>query len=1180
MEKALFSISCTTCRARLAVRNKEAIGEILECPKCGSMVLISPPEGWVVTEEAPVTPTTSPSADGPSAEKPLPRSQDDDSGIGRKGTPVARETASKKPAVLPPPIQLPAEAPAAVAAPPALLPTATAPVAPEAAPVQPAAVAAAVPAGFTPFELPEVVAGKTFLSSLTRSFWGRLAVLAVSGLLGLAGVLAVWTVANRRPAVIPKLNGESASPEVAAPLPTGANIKPAPPPAQFNRRWLPEQTLLLIDLRLSRLSKQPSAMNSLACLCPWWQPSNQALLLGLNLGPEQVRRLTWASTDLTDCPAHCVVVVELEEGLDAGRLLPAGEVVDIGANLAARRPQGGPWPHPLLAVDAHTIVTGSRDVLRQLAARGGDAELASGPMELLLKKLSPGGDLAVMVDLSPARTAAWELPAKWLAPAKWLDVWPAGKSRWHLLCETPLAWGLSVPSGDQRRCDLGLVCNGETMAEKIRVVVEKLVPDAIQALPAHIAALKKGVLPPKQLSDEAAGPYKRLLDDLLAALRSARCDTADGIVWVRFDWAAPGLPVSAAAAIESSPVIRADWLAAARIVDETNHRGLLGGLLGCAKAKTPPSFPEGAVGGVLMLPPETRLSWIAELLPYLGHADWHVEPGYDWNGSQNQPVAKRPLAEVVNPIFGPAASPSGYPVTHYVGVAGIGDDAAKLPAGDAKAGIFGYGRQTQQQDLVRGGANTIALLGVEDQCGPWAQGGRATVRPLTRQPYVNGPDGFGSGQADGMMAGMADGSVRFLSKDVDPHVIEQLSTIRGGDQVDMAVLEPKAPESPKPPEADGKPPAVPEPKPPADAKAKPQPVDPLVKAKLNAPIAKISLPDMPLAEAVQLISAMSMLPVSFDLDAMEELGVSLHDPVSIEIADTTVGKTLKEIAAKRNMMPVVENGQILLTSRAEHRESLQTLPVDVSDLTGGDAQAAADLAALLQRLVVPESWQCNGGRGTVETTPGALRVAQTGRVHYRIAVFCEKLRVARGLPAKSSPDAKKFALTTRTDRAKAILDQVVSVNVNVPSPLSNILDQFKQPAGAEILIDRPALAASGISENTAGKFKADRLPQGTALKTLLEPLGLAWRVLDANTFQVTTQKAVAARMELEFYPVKLPGGPPPPAWIEQIKAGLPGAVWGEGGGAIYFDPPSRCLIVLQSQPVQMALEALLAAKAK
>ncbi len=55
------------------------------------------------------------------------------------------------------------------------------------------------------------------------------------------------------------------------------------------------------------------------------------------------------------------------------------------------------------------------------------------------------------------------------------------------------------------------------------------------------------------------------------------------------------------------------------------------------------------------------------------------------------------------------------------------------------------------------------------------------MRPLTQRPYVNGPDGFGSGQPGGMLAGMADGSVRFISKDVDPGVIEQLATIHGND---------------------------------------------------------------------------------------------------------------------------------------------------------------------------------------------------------------------------------------------------------------------------------------------------------------------------------------------------------------------------------------------------------------
>ena len=110
MEKALFSVSCTTCRARLAVRNREAIGEILECPKCGSMVLITPPDGWV-PEEKPHAPP----AKIPVAEKSPSPSKNGDSSIGR-GVPVARETVSEKPAVEPPPIRLPANVSAEIVA--------------------------------------------------------------------------------------------------------------------------------------------------------------------------------------------------------------------------------------------------------------------------------------------------------------------------------------------------------------------------------------------------------------------------------------------------------------------------------------------------------------------------------------------------------------------------------------------------------------------------------------------------------------------------------------------------------------------------------------------------------------------------------------------------------------------------------------------------------------------------------------------------------------------------------------------------------------------------------------------------------------------------------------------------------------------------------------------------------
>lgn len=53
---SLFSISCDTCAARLTVRSESAIGQVLACPRCGSMVMVEPPEGWVAPETDPLPP--------------------------------------------------------------------------------------------------------------------------------------------------------------------------------------------------------------------------------------------------------------------------------------------------------------------------------------------------------------------------------------------------------------------------------------------------------------------------------------------------------------------------------------------------------------------------------------------------------------------------------------------------------------------------------------------------------------------------------------------------------------------------------------------------------------------------------------------------------------------------------------------------------------------------------------------------------------------------------------------------------------------------------------------------------------------------------------------------------------------------------------------------------------------
>ena len=193
-----------------------------------------------------------------------------------------------------------------------------------------------------------------------------------------------------------------------------------------------------------------------------------------------------------------------------------------------------------------------------------------------------------------------------------------------------------------------------------------------------------------------------------------------------------------------------------------------------------------------------------------------------------------------------------------------------------------------------------------------------------------------------------------------------------------------------------------------------------VAARLADPVAELELTDMPLGKAVDLLAAMGTLPVTMDADAMTQLGVTARDPISLQLRSTTIGKALQAAAAQKGLTVAVENGQVFVTSPAEYRETLRTVRYTVADLTGGDKAAAAELAALVRKLVAPESWQPAGGRGTIEAEPGVLVVVQSGEVHQQVLVFCEKLRTR---PPQAAPQPRQsrslhlgHAIGTRRER--------------------------------------------------------------------------------------------------------------------------------------------------------------------
>jgi hypothetical protein len=195
------------------------------------------------------------------------------------------------------------------------------------------------------------------------------------------------------------------------------------------------------------------------------------------------------------------------------------------------------------------------------------------------------------------------------------------------------------------------------------------------------------------------------------------------------------------------------------------------------------SFPAGTHPNAA-LKPDKRLSWEADTLPFLEEETTYKKIDFtkSWDDAANRQALTTEIGTFLNPSLSDRKR-DGFPVTAYVGMAGVGVDGPTLPVTSPKAGVFAYDRVTRIRDITDGTSNTIMTAECSKDLGPWGAGGRATIRALTKQPYIEGPDGLGGQHPNGCLFGMADGSVQFVNKDIDPKVLEALMTIAGGETV-------------------------------------------------------------------------------------------------------------------------------------------------------------------------------------------------------------------------------------------------------------------------------------------------------------------------------------------------------------------------------------------------------------
>ena len=208
--------------------------------------------------------------------------------------------------------------------------------------------------------------------------------------------------------------------------------------------------------------------------------------------------------------------------------------------------------------------------------------------------------------------------------------------------------------------------------------------------------------------------------------------------------------------------------------------------------------PSNAVRFDLPYPPDQRVSWMADLLPYLGYESLSrkINRQGAWNEEANLQAGTAWIPEFLSPEYQdttwrahvPSLKGRDLGATHFVGLSGVGMDSANYPDTPEfakKLGLFGNNRQTRFADITDGTSNTIYMIQVPPNIQrPWIRGGGSTVQGVPEKGSVKP---FVSTQKDshgGTYAVMADGSIRFISESISDQVFQALVTYKGGEPID------------------------------------------------------------------------------------------------------------------------------------------------------------------------------------------------------------------------------------------------------------------------------------------------------------------------------------------------------------------------------------------------------------
>jgi hypothetical protein len=147
----------------------------------------------------------------------------------------------------------------------------------------------------------------------------------------------------------------------------------------------------------------------------------------------------------------------------------------------------------------------------------------------------------------------------------------------------------------------------------------------------------------------------------------------------------------------------------------------------------------------------------------------------------------------------------------------------------------------------------------------------------------------------------------------------------------------------------------------------------------------------PLQDAIRLIADTHDIPIIVDRRALEEIGLSVDEPVVLSLKNVSLRSFLRLMLRDLDLTYMIKD-EVMQITTVEAAE--QNLVVEMYKFPADLTDKSDKLLKALTSGVVPDAWESLGGPCSVTAIDNVLIVSATESIHEDVKSFLDKLRQA------------------------------------------------------------------------------------------------------------------------------------------------------------------------------------------